>query len=55
MEVQINSRRFGVKSRVSDQGLELWSEIKGFRNKDWRVGIIEYILKAEVIRSRCFI
>ena len=27
-DVQINSRRFGVRSRVSDQGLELRSEIK---------------------------
>ena len=40
-EVRINSRRFGVRSRVSDQGSELWSEIKGFRNKDWRVRIVE--------------
>ena len=27
-DVQINSRRFRVRSRVSDQGLELRSEIK---------------------------
>ena len=33
-------RRFGVRSRVLDQGSELRSEIKGFRSKDWRVGII---------------
>ena len=28
LEVRINSRRFGVRSKVSDQGSELWSEIK---------------------------
>ena len=41
MEVQIKSWRFRVRSKVSDQGSELWSEIKGFRSKDRRVGIIE--------------
>ena len=40
-EVQIKSWRVGVRSRVSDQGLEVRSEIKGFRSKDQRVGIIE--------------
>ena len=40
-EVQIKSQRFGVRSKVSDQGSELQSEIKGFRSKDWRVGIRE--------------
>ena len=40
-EVQIKSRRFGVRSKVSDQGSELRSEIKGFRSKDRRDGIIE--------------
>ena len=40
-EVQIKSRRFRVRSKVSDQGSELWSEIKGLRSKDRRVGIIE--------------
>ena len=40
-EVRVKSRRFRVKSKVSDQGLEVRSEIKGFRSKDRRVGIIE--------------
>ena len=40
-EVRVKSRRFGVRSKVSDQGSELWSEIKGFRSNDQRVGIIE--------------
>ena len=40
-EVQIKSQRFMVRSKVLDQGSELRSEIKGFRSKDWRVGIID--------------
>ena len=41
LEVQIKSRRFRVRSKVSDQGSELQGAIKGFRSKDRRVGIIE--------------
>ena len=41
LELRINSWRFGVRSRVSDQGSELQSEIKGLRNRDRRVGILE--------------
>ena len=40
-EIRIKSRRFRVRSKVSGQGSELWSEIKSFKSKDWRVRIIE--------------
>ena len=40
-EVQIKSRRYGVRSEVLDQGSEVWSNEQGFRSKDQRVGIIE--------------
>ena len=40
-EVRINSQRFGVRSEVLESGVELWSEIKGLRNKDQRVGVVE--------------